>query len=225
MNPHKNWLDNEYREWADSLAASTPMNFKDHPAVIRMLGDFDWPREFQPALFPYNLELIRKIDSIGHEFGSALPREVSGPCWRMVYYARQILARDPKYIVEIGGGVGQFYAILRALGYAGEYYIFDLRQVKEFQYAYLQEVEYQTGLSLPQKFSNDFSSAFCVSFYALGEFDDETKEWYVENIIKKCPHGFILWNPHSGASDDISFPCTVQAEYPMTGPGNKQLEW
>jgi FkbM family methyltransferase len=214
---HQAWIRNEFKQWTLALSASTVHNFKDHPIVKRMLGDFDWPRKFQPGLNPADFELIRKIDDIGR----VTPSEVSGPCWRMIYYALQVLARAPTSMVEIGGGAGQFYAILRALGYEGEYYILDLPEVKEFQNRYLQEVHRQTGL----RFEQTLHYEFCVSFYALGEFDDQTKEWYVENVVKKCEHGFILWNPHSGASDVIDFPCTVKDEYPPQSPGNKQLEW
>jgi hypothetical protein len=66
---------------------------------------------------------------------------------------------------------------------------------------------------------------FCVSLYALGEFDDDTKNWYIQSIVKNCLHGFILWNPHSGASEEVTFPCTVTDEDPLLAKGCKQLEW
>ncbi len=211
---HRGWLANEYQKWMDALQSSTVHNFKEHPMVQRMLGEIQWPG---PLTGNIDLELLARIDNIGR----SVPREISGTCWRMIYYAGLVLDRNPKSIVEIGGGVGQFYAILRALGYTRDYYIFDLQEVKEFQAAYLRQVEGQTGLSLSQRLQFDF----CVSFYALGEFDDELKDWYIESVVKKCAHGFVVWNPHSGASDVINFACTVTDEYPLLSPGNKQLEW
>lgn len=211
---HKAWLANEYQKWVDALQTSTVHNFKDHPMVQRMLGEIDWPGDVPAGV---DMGPLTKIDNIGR----SQPREISGTCLRMLYYAQKALQKNPRSIVEIGGGVGQFFAVLRAIGYQGDYYIFDLPDVQEFQAAYLRQVEGQTGLSLSQRLQFDF----CVSFYALGEFDDEMKEWYIESVVKKCPHGFVVWNPHSGASDVINFPCTVTDEYPLLSEGNKQLEW
>jgi hypothetical protein len=217
MITHREWLEAEYRQWSEALASSTIQDFKDHPMVRRMLGEVDWPL---PAPGGIDLELLKKIDNIGR----SEPGEISGTALRMIHYARKVLAQDPPSIVEIGGGVGQFYATLRALGYTGRYFIFDREDVKEFQACYLAEVERQTGLSLPF-YQYPKSYDFCVSFYALGEFDDDLKAWYVEHVVRRCKHGFVIWNPHDGASDGIDFPCTVTAETPPTGPGNKQLEW
>jgi SAM-dependent methyltransferase len=166
------------------------------------------------------VDLLIKIDNIGYKENIPL---ISGDCSRMIYYARQILEKNPPSIVEIGGGVGQFYAVLRALGYRGKYCIIDLSAVEHFQQLYLNEVSKQTGLIFPMELRFDF----CVSFYALGEFDDETKNWYIEKIVSRCPHGFIIWNPHSGASADINFPFrhVVKDEYPLLAEGNKQIEW
>lgn len=214
---HRDWLAKEYRLWVQALQDSTVHNFKDHPMVRRMLGDFPWPA---PLPHGVDLELLARIDNVGR----SAPSAISGPALRMIHYALAVLERNPPSIVEIGGGVGQFYATLRALGYTGRYFIFDLPEVKEFQAAYLAEVESQTGLSLPV-FQSPKSYEFCVSFFALGEFDDETKAWYIENVVRKCPHGFVVWNPHSGASHEIDFPCTVADEQPLLHQGNKQLEW
>lgn len=211
------WLANEYQSWVAALQESTVHNFKDHPMVKRMLGDFEWPGPWTGNI---DLELLEKIDNIGR----ASPCELSGPAWRMIYYADSVLERKPKSIVEIGGGVGEFYAILRALGYTGHYHIFDLPEVKAFQAVYLREVERQTGLELPF-YQYPKSYEFCVSFYALGEFDDGLKSWYVENVVKRCQHGFVIWNPHSGASEHVPFACDIAEEDPLMAPGNKRLTW
>jgi hypothetical protein len=160
------------------------------------------------------MERILKIASLGGEF--------LGNTWRMVYYAQKVLKANPSHICEIGGGVGQMYAVLRALGYEGKYFIFDLPEVKEFQRKYLDEVTKRTGLNTDLEYG-DFD--FCYSGYAWGEFDEETKEWYRREIIKETPHGLIIFNPHSGASKEIGFDCRVEDEYPLTSPGNKLLTW
>lgn len=212
---HKSWLQHEYREWVRALEAATVQNFKSFPMVQRMLGNIE------PGLYRDLVTvtpLIEAIDEVGRE-----PGPVSGVGLRMLYYARQVLDRNFSSIVEIGGGVGQFYATLRALGYRGPYYIMDLPEVQSFQRAYLSEVSIRTGLKLPLQSLKKYEA--CVSFYALGEFDDELKKHYVEEVVKKCRHGFIVWNPHSGASQEIPFECWVTDEFPLNHPDCKQLEW
>lgn len=220
MMSHKEWLDNEYQQWIVALHNSNVRNFKQHPMVRRMLGDFQWPLEFRPLLSHEEQHLIKKIDSIGY---STPLSEITGPCWRMIYYAVKIAKYKPISVVEIGGGVGQFYAILRALGYSGSYWIYDLPEVQQFQRMYLYTVEHDTGMKMPLEFIGD--PDLCVSFYALGEFDEELRDHYVKTVIKRSRHGFVLWNPHSGASEKIPFPCNAKPEFPLQAEGNKELEW
>jgi len=189
--------------------------------VRRMLSiGIEFPLPTIKGLSVETVDLLVKIDNIGYAENFPV---ISGDCSRMIYYARQILEKNPPSIVEIGGGVGQFYAVLRALGYRGKYCIIDLSAVERFQQLYLNEVSKQTGLIFPMELRFDF----CVSFYALGEFDDDLKHRYIQNIVRKCPHGFIIWNPHSGASTAINFPFehVVRDEYPLLAEGNKQIEW
>ncbi|MEO6566215.1 MAG: hypothetical protein ABIO63_09285 [Casimicrobiaceae bacterium] len=207
---YKQWVSNEYKLWIQALYSSALYNFKDHPQVKRMLSlDMTWIGPIPKA----DMKLMEKIDNIGY----SIPTGISGSALRMMYYADKILKINPRSIVEIGGGVGQFYAVLRAMGYQGDYWIYDLPEVKEFQYHYLFEVSRRTGLSFVQKENTDF----CVSFYALGEFDDETKSYYIDNVVRKCPHGYVVWNPHSGATEDIEFPCNIT----LQKDGSKLLTW
>lgn len=208
------WVNNEYWLWVEALQCSSVHNFKDHPQVQRMLStDLLWA---SPVPDYVDMELITRIDQIGY----GIKDGISGAALRMIYYADKVLHFNPSSIVEIGGGVGEFYAILRAMGYKGTYWIYDLPEISKFQYKYLTEVIDQTGLDLTQRKPKN-GEGFCVSFYALGEFDDDKKKYYVKNVVNKCPHGFVVWNPHSGATEDIPFECTVipQAE------GTKLLLW
>ena len=219
---HKDWLNNEYDLWVKPLQESTVDDFGSHPMVKRMLGVpqlhiypdryYTYPNEFPSVDVYYTLHDIKRIG------GDAM----DGLFNRWIYYAQKVIAAKPKFIVEIGGGVGQFYAVLRALGYKGGYYIYDLPEVQEFQRKYLDRVTELTGLDTSLSFPEH---QYCVSLYALGEFDDELKAWYVENVVKECEHGLVVWNPHSGASDAIGWECNVEDEYPLTSPGNKLLTW
>lgn len=214
---HKQWLSNEYSQWIKALQESTVNNFKEHPQVKRMLSE-----DVDPTLFKdlFHLQLLLlPIDNIGRE----TPKPVSGVCLRMAYYAMKVIEQHPKSIVEIGGGIGQFYAVLKMLGYEGEYKIIDLPEVMKFQREYLDEVSKRCLLHLP--LSEDIQPDFLVSFYALGEFDDETKAQYLP-LIKSVPHGLVLWNAHSGATEQIPFDCTVTDEHPKTGNTDvKMLTW
>ena len=213
---YKIWIDHEYQEWIKALQESTVFDFKENPVVQRMIGNFD------PVLYADLVQaspLIEQIDNIGKRKSGP----VSGAGLRMLYYARKVMERDFSSIVEIGGGVGQFYATLRAIGYRGDYMIMDLPEVFDFQIKYLDEVTRQTGLRLPLFPRMNYEA--CVSFFALGEFDDDLKEKYIGNVVNKCPSGFIIWNPHSGASREITFPCRISDQYPQEHPDCRQLEW
>jgi SAM-dependent methyltransferase len=220
MNNYPAWIRNEYDLWVLALQESLIDRFKENLQVIRMLGEVD-PLKYIDKIGQYPseiIDLIKAIDNVGRKAGP-----VSGTALRMLYYAEKVLKIGAPSIVEIGGGVGEFYALLRAIGYGGDYMILDLRPVMEFQQKYLAEVARQTGLNLDLTYLDQYDT--CVSLHALGEFDDAVKEYYVREVVNKCAHGFIIWNPHSGASTEIPFPCRVSPEYPMNHPDCKQLEW
>lgn len=106
---YKKWLDNEYKEWALALSKSTVHNFKDHSMVQRMLSigtPFDYP--VLQGLSPEIVALLIAIDGIGYENPG---HTIAGDGARHVHYARKILDRKPKKIVEIGGGCGQLFAL------------------------------------------------------------------------------------------------------------------
>src|SRR4026208_312550 len=128
MKSHKQWLDNEYEQWVQALNSSSMYNFKEHPMVKRMLGEIEWAEEFMPNVTGEQFQLLEIIDNIGRRQNE----DISGTCWRMVYYAKMILKRNPTDIIEIGGGSGQFYAVMRAMGFVGDYYIYDIPSVKQF---------------------------------------------------------------------------------------------
>lgn len=223
---HKQWLDNEYQQWADALNSSTVYNFKEHPMVRRMLSlDYDidkFSRLTHIFMLPEIVDIKNKLILIKDLGGVADP---DFHFYRMSHYAQVLMMwyANRTHIIEIGGGVGEFYAILRALGYKGEYRIYDLPDVKRFQDKYLAEVTEQTGLRTDQNY--DMKPDLLVSFYALGEFDDETKESYRE-LISSTPHGYIAWNPHSGANDDLGiFSAHDIKVTPGIEPGIKIIAW
>ncbi len=218
---HKEWLDNEYKQWVEALQQSTVTNFKDHPMVKRMLSD-----DVDAALYPtvhYLEPLLYKIDNIGR----TTPKPVSGACYRMAYYALKVLDCNPKSIIEIGAGCGQFQVIIYALGYKGKYKIIDLAEVMAFQSKYISHCSNEFGFKIPK--TTNATADFICSFYAYGEFDTDTKNKYLP-LIQNTKHGLILFNAHSGASEQISFSVEgmqVKDEYPKSSPNVtvKEIIW
>lgn len=200
---HKAWLDNEYNLWVEALESSTVDNFKEHPQVKRMLGEAGHS-EFHTKAVTVALEqhwkTVLTINNIGY---SNFRPFISGTCLRMIYWALEVLKLKPDSICEIGAGVCEFYAVIRALGYKGQYFVYDLPEVKKFQRKYLDKVQELTGLELPI-IETARGKILLVSFYALGEFDDELKQWYIDRIVNRYNYGFIVWNFHSGSSPEIN---------------------
>jgi hypothetical protein len=218
---HTEWLDNEYTQWIAALKESTVDNFKEHPMVKRMLSEPNlsvWEDEFITIGATTSISDAQALSCISDIGGASDNKRML----RFVYYARHILSHNPSSIVEVGAGVGQFYATLRAIGYKGFYMIEDLDGVAQFQYKYLNEVFNRTGLYTLQTRQTHYD--YFLSFYALGEFDNETKQGYA-GLISRCKHGYVAWNPHSGATDDLSiFPSHITVT-PGIEPGIKIIEW
>lgn len=248
---HKQWLTNEYDQWQKALNESTIDNFKQHPAVIRMIGLEDDHQQFAPLI--QNLEIpwkdIETIDRIGKPPVCIVINscKISGVCLRYIYYADKILKKlseiDARIVLEIGGGYAGLFSVLSLIkNYRrikiDNYTISDLPESNAFHFKYLKET---VGDSIIRGFNstvinhikeNKTNFQYIISFYALGEFDNKTKEDYIHNVISKIPHGFIVWNAHSGADDTgielikkYHPTLVVQPENPLTSPGNIQLTW
>lgn len=247
------WLNNEYTLWQNALKEAPFHKFKHHPAVIRMIGLTDLHQEFIPLIEHLDLpwQQLEATDQIGSPQYTVDINGVklSGVCLRFIYYANTVLnvieKMDSKRLAEIGAGYGGFYSVLALLAAhrnitIDHYTIFDLPDVLNFQSKYLRSfavndvplVDNVSFMHSPvlSKFSN-ISHDYIMSFYALGEFDDATKNSYIENIISNVARGLIIWNPHSGSSDSldqlrIHHPnIKVQPECPLTSPNNLQVTW
>ena len=70
-----------------------------------------------------------------------------------------------------------------------------------------------------------------VSFYALGEFTNDTKRQYIDNVLAKVPAAYLIWNSHSGADDsciaDIQYyhQIRILPEVPLTHPNNIVIQY
>lgn len=224
---YSEWVTNEYQQWIEALRKSDVSNFKKNPTVKRMLGEPDHAIWLDAYLRNFigsekTLETIIKINEIGYPDATGF--EVSR-VRRYIYYAQQIIQRSPESVCEIGAGVGEFFAVLRAMGYEGEYRILDLRPVRIFQDKYLTEITRRTGLDTRQS-KRMGPLEMLISFYALGEFDDKCKGQFANRDIPFYKRGYIAWNPHSGATDDLSiFNAHKITITPGLEDGVKIIEW
>lgn len=259
---HKKWLDNEYKLWEAALMEVEFEKFKQHPQVIRMMGLDDYHLEFVPLIKDWDLpwKELEALDKIGAPMRvtDVAGVEISGIGLRFIYYAKKVLdiIKDTAdaNILEIGGGYGGFAATLFLIERSRTpdhwnislYTIYDLPVALQFQQKYFKVIDKASiinrqGLThgIPElyydsNYAREYSGGydFLVSFYALGEFTDEMKEKYIRNVIAKVPHGYIIWNAHSGASDygiDLikEFHPHVQIceDEKIFGKGCKEIKW
>jgi hypothetical protein len=133
-------------------------------------------------------------------------------------------------ILEIGGGYGaetimidQLFKLLGGIKIT-KYIIIDLPGVQILQKWYLS----QFNLSFPvewkdcENFGKDVEEdVFLISCYALGEFTNDIKDKYLDNILPKLCGGFLLWN---SVSNTERLPSRKEEpEYPQTGIANKVI--
>lgn len=258
---YNDWVNYEYDLWKSELKKLSEdpelfKNFKQNDLVKRMLGSSNLFGSFLERIkdkdFPW--KEIERIDQIGNptHVVDVNGYKISGICLRYLYYADKILNEIEKLslneiqMVEIGGGYGGYCSILNALAVGRSikieiYGIFDLPEVQDFQEKYINEtIEYQyCGCGVQHTYFATLNSNviktdvnYLVSFYALGEFPTELKKQYIEDIIAKVPHGFIIWNPHFGPDDEgiqlikkVQPNVQITKEDPLTAEFNLEIKW
>ena len=79
-------------------------------------------------------------------------------------------------------------------------------------------------------FSGNFN--YCVSCYALGEFDTPVKHRYIHSVVSKIEHGLILWNPHLNKDEQGELllqqyhpNIVITPEEPLTGLHNLEMRF
>jgi len=228
MKDHKTWVENEYLVWGNALLelVSNFENFKTNSAVQRMIG-LEGNHSYIQTLIDNIISLdipwadIQRIDDVGNPNQvNVLEYKLSTPCIRYIYYADKILDLTKNYsplrIAEIGCGYGGLCSIIHTIAKhrnirIDQYHLYDLPNVQKFQEVYLEKVIEYNKLGIQeiifkdsQNLQNFDTCDYLISFYALGEFATDIKTSYIENVVSKIPHGLILWNPHSGADNDLS---------------------
>jgi len=137
----------------------------------------------------------------------------SPTCLRYIYHALLILKKlretGAKGVVELGGGYGGLYLALNIFApkmnvEIEKYFIIDLQPVTELIKKYL--AEHMNILTIPleiydpesfqphlQKFYQETNNTFFVSNYALSEFHEHDRNQYVNELVSKSTHGFMVW--------------------------------
>ena len=133
-------------------------------------------------------------------------------------------------ILEIGGGYGGQCKILYDLSEIfnikiEQYGIIDLSVVLKLQNKYLSLLGYN-GVFFYEyeelKNFNDFNEYnVLISIYALGEFDVNIQNFYIENILKNINTYYIIWN--TAPVNDYFSGCKITDEVPKTGAYNKLI--
>lgn len=131
-------------------------------------------------------------------------------------------------ITEIGGGYG---GMALAIFYFAKYFnieiesynIIDLPEVIELQKLYLKNFDNFEKCYFYE--SNNYGSdianedMFLIGIYSIGELDLDYQMKYINKLLPKTSHGFIVWNriPYTNLEkNEIRIP-----ERPMTGPHNQ----
>lgn len=140
----------------------------------------------------------------------------------------QFLQLQDVDIVEVGCGYGGYGL---ALNYVSKirnvrirsYNCVDLDEPKGLQELYLNHHE----LSFPVYFhsastygqSVSGSNLFFVSIYCFSEIEKRHQLGYIEHLLPKTNHGFLIWN-HVPLFEFGKYVMLAEPEVPRTGPGN-----
>lgn len=166
---------NKYIE-NDILGNPITHNYKEQLGNIRDLNTYD----ISPTTLRYicfGLQLFNVINSTGK-------KQIS--------------------VIEIGGGYGGQCKILSDICLQfniniRKYTIIDLEHVSKLQNKYLQMLNVDNFVTISNTnciglLDNEYD--LFISNYALGEFDTEVQNFYIDNVLSKCSKSFITWNTY-----------------------------
>ncbi len=111
------------------------------------------------------------------------------------------LGMEQVHIYEIGAGYGGLALWVDGLRpyFRTEhvtYTSFDLPDVAQLQNRYAEALDVSLYARDQAWVSTHDApdSRFCISIYAFSEFDQLTRDWYVDRVMRHCRHGLIIWN-------------------------------
>lgn len=245
--PPNQWTfksDRRYRE----ILEHTPVEFANLM--------FKWSLKQLPGL---DIELVRDLARRNDNLGKPMQNPIDGlglyaPS-NMRYLAHAIrgwqhidsLGLPAVEIVEIGGGYGGLALWMRGLAHLfgtglGAYWIVDLPDVATLQHQVAQVLDVRV---FPLDWDSPAIGALanrplplvCVSAYAFSEFDQDTRDWYAEHVLKYCRHGLMVWNFPEALKDGddrwfggppyqfVEWPITRAPDEPALYEGHEIVTW
>lgn len=229
-----------YSDYVNSILLTGDISsFKSHPSYTYMLEHVhfktgnDYLKLIQDEFHLSNVDIAtfcNKNDSIGSPQKATYGKMVVSPSsLRYIYQALRILQHcksvgvmNPSF-VELGGGYGGlFLAIEHFMSrfdiVIKSYTFIDLEPISRLQEFYLSKHYVQSPISFHK--ADTYGSEvlgdtnFLISNYCFSEIDAESRKKYVDILLPKCNHGFIVWN-HI-AIYDFGKTINSELERPMT---------
>lgn len=244
----------------------TAWSFKSDPGYREVLEHvseaqgatfFEWIAQRNPGVTG---SLIARLATLNDSVGQPVQAEFSighySPSnWRYLCHAIKLwhhidsLNLPEVDGIELGGGYGGLALYVDGLRHLfattlRSYTIVDLPDVAELQRQVsralgipLNAVNGLDGNELELIRPQDATPRVLFSAYAFSEFDQDTRDWYADRLIKHCDHGLMIWNfPDPELTEDgreyggpvypfTDRPLTVTDDEPALYAGHKLVRW
>lgn len=184
-------------------------NFKSKPTISYVLGNLS---KEQGDLY---LNEIRKNPTIASNISKFKVNDILGNAEKYQYDIVEMSPTTLRYIhvlkdlvtnhqmdnfniIEVGGGYGGQCAIIKTHADISKYSIVDIPGATDLTKKYLTALGISNNTEVIN--GNDRNHTYGQSYdlfisnYALSECVRETQQFYLDNIIKNCAHGYILFN-------------------------------
>ncbi len=212
----------------------------DHYQGVRFLQHTEqeyaayWPKvlDLLPALVTVNDQYGKPMTDRFHEVGvtcSPSNFRYLSQALRLLTHAAEV-ASGRIHVIELGGGYGGLALYVNRLAHLFPSVEIDAYSIVDLPEAGVVQAKTAGALSVPIYVVNglseislgicrDLSEAprFLFSAYAFSEFDEDTRNWYAEHLVKHCEHGVVIWNFTNGPHEWL-------AERPVGGPVYKFID-
>lgn len=228
----------------DDSAFSTFKSDASYQAILEHVSEElgeKYYKEIDNSNILLNIDKFKVNDKLGgplkftYEFGEFSPTTV-----RYMKVLNDILSRwdiEDKNIVEIGAGYGGQYFVMKQIANPRKWSFVDLPNVIGLISKYLtaldtnENVEYVDGTDVGHVYDEEYD--LVISNYGISECSEEVQKHYIEKIISKSKHGYILHNQMASYSLDnfvgdlqkLGKDVSILDEVPLTGSNNVLLVW
>ena len=208
--------------------------------VSEELGE-KYYKEIDNSNILLNIDKFKINDKLGgpvkftYHFGEFSPTTL-----RYMKVLNDILSKwdiEGKNIIEIGAGYGGQYFVMKQISNPSKYSFVDLPDVITLISKYLtaldtnENVEYIDGNNVTHVYDEEYD--LVISNFGISECSEHVQKYYIEKIISKSKHGYIIHNQMSTYSLDnfmeelqkLDKDVAVLEEVPLTGNNNVLLVW